>query len=152
MCIRDSLYGAYEDIRKSVIDLYEDLDIVKREAGGWALASAGMTITADDLSTTTVANDTFTTASQTDYEFDWNDTRRIGRIVLSPGEGVRPLDLRFDMVLADQPELQGTVYAKTDTKLQLRTWNGAAWDASAWGVGWTVDMVQAIAVTLPEEE
>ena len=140
-----------DKLRAALSDIYQALDLVWQfSAGSVVVAFQRLTITSDELSTTDAANDTLTTNSETDIEFNWTDPRRLNRVVLSPGEGVRPLDLRFDMVFTDLPSLQGTVYARGANELQLRTWNGTTFDGSSFDAGWVIDMVQIIPAGLSE--
>lgn len=141
----------WKQTQKLFNELNNMMDSVFRFARACNIATAEqrITIVAGDLSTTVTTNDTLTTASATDFEFDWTDSRRFSRAVLAPASGVRPMDLRFDLVRADKPGLQGTVFGRTPTTLQAFTWNGSSWDAVGWDVGWVIDLIQFIPGGVP---
>jgi hypothetical protein len=115
------------------------------------LAVQKLTITADDLSTSTTSagtpwksatNDLLTVRSQTSTEFDYRDFWKTGKFVLSPGKGVPPhiiipaLDLEYPGLLPNKEAL----YAYDATVLQLVEWSdvNSRWEAKSWAVGWTV--------------
>ena len=121
------------------------IDILSENAGSSILvAYQRLTLVAGDISTTTVTDDTITTASQTPLEFDWLDSRRINIVMLGPADNVRPMRVIFDAdhLLEDSGNYAGTVFPVTATKLQRMNWDGSDWVGIAWDDGWTIDMYQ----------
>jgi len=113
-------------------------------------ASLRLTITSNDLSTTDETDDTITCLSQTPYAFDFTDSRRFTKVVLSPMAGREPHELMFDKVIKEATGgYTSCVYPVSATKLQLVNWNGASWDAVAFDEGWVIDISQYIDGDLP---
>lgn len=134
--------NALSQIQQNVLTLQSQVSFQK--------ATKRLVISSNDLSTTDSADDTITVLSETPYEFDFTDSRRFTKVVLSPGAGVKPHELRFDKIVqqgdTDYPQ---SVYAVSATKLQMVIWNGTTWDTLAWDSGWTVDVTQYIDGDLP---
>jgi hypothetical protein len=140
----DILWTFTEQVRKAVAGIWQALEVnhVVSDASV-AVAMCRVVTSADNLSTTDVANDTLTAISQTDVEFDFTDGRRFTTIVLSPGRGVQPLSLRLDTIVSvGQTDWPQSVYAVDSTKLKLVRWDGSSWESLSFDTDWTLDIVQ----------
>jgi len=129
------------------------IDILSANAGSnLVVAYQRLTLVAGNISTDTVTDDTITTKSSTDVEFDWLDSRRINVVMLGPGDGVRPMRVIFDADrnLEDSGNYAGTVFSSGNTTLQRMDWDGSDWVGIAWLAGWTVDMYQMMPAILEE--
>lgn len=143
-------YEVHEELRRMSAHIYEGLGIIKETLGTLGIAVQRLVVDATNLSTTTVTDDTITTASVTPVAFDWQDARRISRIVLSPGKGVRSYGLIYDINLSDKDDYRGVMFGAGTNKLQRVGWNEAIWEGKAFDIGWTCDLVQLVVGDLKE--
>ena len=134
----------------NALNQVQDKVLVLQSSVSFQKATQRLVVSATNLGTTDEADDTITCVSETPYEFDFTDSRRFTKVVLSPGAGVQPHELRFDKVVKEgDTDYPQSVYAKSATELQLVRWNGATWDALPWDTGWKIDLSQYIDADLP---
>ena len=141
-----------EEMRKAIAALFESHDLsIRIHGSGLVCAAQRLVITANDLSTTSVADDTITTLSETNHEFNWGDARRLSRIVLSPAETVGEMRLIYNKITADLPvqasDYQSIAWGASATTLQKLDWDSvnSEWDGQAWNAGWVCDLLQIFA-------
>ena len=143
---KEEVINAISLLHEQVRDLEADVKFSK--------ATMNLTISATNLTTTVVANDTLTCVSETPYEFSFIDSRRFTKVVAGPGPtqagGVQPHRLIFDTARSEgDGDYPQAVLAASATTLRLAQWDGTVWQDVTWGIGWVVQITQYIDNDLP---
>lgn len=129
---------------------FQDVHNAVSRAGGVVVAKQRIEIVAGDLVTIQSASDGLVTLSDTPFAFDWMDTRRFCKCVVSPGHGVPYYEVYFDKAMqTGRNDVPMSVWGASEDTLQLIQWSGTVWTAMPWIVGWTVDLIQYIPAGLP---
>lgn len=168
VCMTKPEYDLWLKVQRafgSIRDTVQELIYYVNTSGGVALAYQEITIAATDLTTSSIADDTLITASQSDIEFNWQDPRlQWGRSInLEPALSVEQMGFVMDTGAHINPAVlhevldDGTINHLLqmdcvtpspfgEKYLQRRQWSnvGGTWDlrAKAWTVGQKLHLAQ----------